>query len=83
MISTVTTSTISTITSVTTTIGFGVIIGMVAVVTLLVFLCTSELAAFSQDSKYRVLAKSLDIVIAPLFIAFTLIAAMKIVEILA
>ena len=83
MISTVTTSTISTITSVTTAIGFGIALGVVAVIALLTFLGTKELAAASEDSKYKFLAKSLDIAIAPLLIAFVLIAVMKIAEILA
>ena len=83
MISTVTTSTISTITSVTTTIGFGIALGMVAVIALLAFLCTRELAAASEDSKHRFLAKSLDVVIVPLLIAFLMIVTMKIAEILA
>ncbi len=82
MITTVTTRTISSITSVTTTIGFGIAMGIVAVVALLAFLSTRELAAASEKSKFRFLAKSLDIAIVPLLIAFAMIATMKIAEML-
>ncbi|MFC1938113.1 hypothetical protein ACFLVS_03270 [Chloroflexota bacterium] len=78
MISTVTTSTISTV---TTTIGFGLAIGIVAVIALLVFLYTRELAAASEKSRHKYLAKYLDIGIVPLLIAFIVIASMKIMEI--
>ncbi len=58
--------------------GFGVVMGVIAVVALLAFLCTRELAAASRDSKHRFLAKSLDIGIVPLLIAFVMIAVMTI-----
>ncbi len=83
MISTVTTSTISTITSVTATIGFGITVGLVAVIALLAFFSIRELAAASENHKYRFLARSLDVAIAPLIIAFIIIVAVKMVEILA
>ncbi len=83
MITTVTTSTISTITSVTATIGFGIAIGIVAVVALLAFFSARELAAASENHKYRFLARSLDVAIAPLIIAFIIIVAVKMMEILA
>ena len=79
MVSTVTTSTISTI---TTTVGFGIGLGVVAAIALIAFLCTRELAAASKDSKHRSMAKSLDVVIVPLVIAFAMIVVMKIAEVL-
>ena len=80
MISTVTTS---TITSVTAMIGFGTVVGVTAVIALLTFLCTRELAAASTDSKHRFLAKSIDVAIIPLLIAFVVIVAMRMTELLA
>lgn len=79
MISTVTTSTVTTVTAM---IGFGVVAGMMAVTTLLVFLCAREMAGASKESKLRLLAKSLDIGIVPLLIAFVMIVVMKIAEVL-
>ena len=80
MVSTVTTSTITTV---TTMIGFGVVVGLVAVIALIGFLCAKELAASSENGRRRLLARSLDIGIVPLIIAFTMIVVMKVVEILA
>jgi len=88
MVSTVTTSTVTTITSmtsvtsVTTMIGFGVTLGLVAVIALATFLCARELAAASDGSNRGFLVRSLDVSIAPLTIAFAMIVAMKVVEIL-
>ena len=79
MISTVAT----TVTTITTMIDFGVALGMVAVVALAVFLGVRELAATGKGSTQRFLAKSLDVAIVPLIIAFAVIVAMKVVEILA
>ena len=79
MISTVTTSTVTTV---TTTIGFGVAMGAAAVITLLAFLFIRELATSSKGTHHRFLARSLDIGIVPLFIAFVTIVVMKIVEVL-
>lgn len=80
MISTVTTSTVTTV---TTTIGFGMALGLVAVMALIAFLTVRELASASEASPRRRLAKSLDIGVAPLIIAFAMIVAMKVAEILA
>jgi len=76
MISTVTTSTV------TTMIGFGMTLGLVAVITLIAFLGVRELATASEGGTQRLLAKSLDIGIVPLIIAFAMIIAMEMVEIL-
>lgn len=80
MIATVTTSTIAAVTAMG---SLGVTMGIVAVVALLVFLCVRELAGAGQDGKRKFLARSLEIGIVPLFIAFVMIIAMKIAEILA
>jgi len=80
MISTVTTSTVTTV---TTMIGFGMALGLVAVITLIAFLGVRELATASRGGTQRLLAKSLDIGIVPLIIAFAMIIAMEMVKILA
>jgi len=77
MISTVTTSTVTTMT------GFGMTLGLVAVIALIAFLGVRELATASEGGTQRLLAKSLDIGIVPLIIAFAMIIAMEMVEILA
>ena len=79
MISTVTTSTVTTV---TTMIGFGMALGVVAVIALLAFLGARELATTSESSSQRFLARSLEVAIAPLVIAFVVIVAMKMVEII-
>ena len=79
MISTVTTSTVTTV---TTMIGFGMALGLVAVIALIAFLGIRELATASEGGTQRLLAKSLDIGIVPLIIAFAMIIAMEMVEIL-
>ncbi len=81
MITTVTTSTITTITTITTMLGFGVALGVVALVALALFLCAREIAATSDSGSRRLLAKSLDVSIAPLVIAFVMIVVLKLVEI--
>ena len=77
MISTVTTSTVTTMT------GFGMALGLVAVITLIAFLGVRELATASGGGTQRLLAKSLDTGIVPLIIAFAMIIAMEMVKILA
>ena len=61
--------------------GFGVVMGVVALIALLAFLCTKELAAASEGSKRRFLVKSLDIGIVPLFITFMMITVVTILGI--
>jgi hypothetical protein len=63
--------------------GFEAILGLVAVITLLAFLCARELAAASKSSSCRSLANFLDIGIIPLIIVFAMIAAVKVLAILA
>ena len=76
-------STVTTVTTVTTMLGFGMALGLVAVIALIVFLGVRELATASEGGRQRLLAKSLEIGIVPLIIAFVMIVAMEIVEILA
>ena len=79
----ITTVITSTVTTVTTMAGFGVILGLVAVIALVAFLCVKELTTASEKSSHRSLAKFLDIGIIPLTIAFAMIVIMKVVEVLA
>jgi len=79
MITTVVTSTVTTVTAIT---DFGIILGLVAVVALVAFLCAKELATTSASGPRRSLAKFLDVGIVPLAIAFAMIVAMEIVKIL-
>ena len=83
MISTVITSTITTITTVTAIVGFGLAFGVVAVVVLIGLLGAKELSSASGSNTYRLLAKSLDVGIVPLAIAFAVIVVVKVAEILA
>jgi len=75
-------STVTTVTTVTTMLGFGMALGLVAVIALIVFLGVRELATASEGGRQRLLAKSLEIGIVPLIIAFAMIVAMEIVEVL-
>ncbi len=82
MITTVTTSTITSITTVTA-MGFGMALGLVAVLALIAFLCARELAVVTDNRAYRLLVKSLNVGIVPLAVAFAVIVVVRIVEILA
>ena len=78
-------TTVTTVTTVTTiaALGFTGVISIAAVVLLILFLTTKELAgASSRGSSLRV-AKFISVGILPLVMAFTVIVAMKIVEVLA
>ncbi len=79
----ITTTVTSTVTSVTTMLDFGMILGLVAVIALAVFLCVKELAAASENSSLRTLAKFLDVGITPLIIAFAVIVVVTMMKILA
>ena len=79
----ITTIVTSTVTSVTTMLDFGTILGLVAVIALVAFLCAKELAGVSKNSSSRSLAKFLDIGIIPLIIAFAMIVVVMVMEILA
>ena len=76
MITTVVTSAVTTVTD------FGIILGVVAVIALVAFLCVKELYTASDSSRRRSLARFLDVGIVPLAIAFAMIVVMDIVKIL-
>ena len=82
MITTVTTSTISTITMVSTAIGLIASLGLVAVIALIGFLGMKELATAGKGVRQRLFARSLNVGIVPLIIVFTVIAAMRVLEVL-
>jgi len=63
--------------------GFEAILGLVAVITLVAFLCARDLAAAGESSSCRSLAKFLDIGIIPLSIVFAMIVTVKVMAILA
>jgi len=72
------------ISSVTASVSvLGMIPGLVAVVALIAFLCVKELASSSEHGSRRFLARSLDVAIIPLIIAFAMILVIQTTEILA
>jgi len=81
MVSTVTTSTVSTVTTVAA-LGLMGTLGIVVSIVLVSFLATKELASSSEGPRHRLIARSLDIGIIPLIMAFAVIVVMKIAEIL-
>ena len=83
MISTVTTSTVTTVTTMAA-MGLTVAIGAAAVVCLVIFLTTKELASttHSNSSSSLRVAKFINVGILPLAIAFGAILITKILEIL-
>lgn len=77
-------TTIITTSSVTASwAGFGMALGLVAVVALIAFLCVKELAISSEPGFRRFLAQSLDVAIIPLIIVVAMIVVIKTTEILA
>ena len=78
MISTVTTSTVSTV----TTVALAGSLALIAIVVLLILLVQKELASAGSDQRLERLSKVLNIGIVPLLIAFVLIAASKVMEVL-
>lgn len=85
MITTVTTTTITTITTITTVAAMGLAAGITiaAVICLILFLGTKELAGAGVSTSSRRLAKFLDVSIIPLAIVFVVVVTVKIVELLA
>ena len=82
MISTVTISTISTITTIAT-LGFAATIGVAAAVALIAFLTAKELAIVSAPASLRIAARFLNVAIAPIFVVFAVITAVKLMEVFA
>lgn len=79
MITTVTT--VTTVTAVAT-IGLTAVMSVAAVVLLMFFLVTKELAGASQSMSTRLISRSVAIAIIPLVMVFTAVVAVKIFEIL-
>ena len=79
MISTVTTTTVSTV---TTTVGMAASLGLIAVLTLIVFLVAKELAGADDRPRLQLLSRALNVAIFPLLIVFTAIVVAKVVEVL-
>ena len=79
----ITTTVTSTVTSVTAILDFGVILGLVAVIALVAFLCAKELAAAGEGKIHRSLTRFLDVGIIPLITVFAMMVIMNAVEILA
>lgn len=80
MITTVTT--VTTITSIAA-MGFTAALGIAAVVSLVVFLVTKELASANRSGPWAQIAKFANVGIWPLTIVFGIIVGIKIVEVLA
>ena len=78
-------TTVTTVTTVTTiaALGFTAAISIAAVVLLVLFLTTKELAAANRSGFSLRVAKFVSVGIIPLAIAFVVIVAMKIAEMLA
>ena len=82
MISTVTTSTITTVSTIAA-LGLTATISAVAVITLIAFLTTKQLAGASPSLSSQLTAKFLNVGILPMIMAFAVIVAVKIAEVLA
>jgi hypothetical protein len=80
VISTVTTSTVTTI---STMVDIGVIVGTVAVGTLVALVCARELAGAAGGRRPGLLARSLNVSIVPLLMVFIAIVVVKVLAILA
>jgi len=81
VVSTVTTSTITTVTTIAA-MGLTVTISVAAVVTLIAFLTTKELASASLSPSSHLTARFLNVGILPMIMAFAVIVAVRITEIL-
>jgi len=82
LISTVTVTTITTITTIAA-LGLTATISIAAVVTLILFLSTKELASSVGSSTSTRLSRYLSVGIIPLLIAFAVVVGVKIAEVLA
>ncbi len=77
-------TTVTTVTTVTTMVALGLTtgIGMVAVVSLILFLTTKELASGGGSNTSLRIARFLSVGLVPLIIAFAVIVTVKIAEML-
>jgi len=78
MISTVTTSTVTTV----TTVAIAGSLALIGILTLLFLLIQKEVASSVQGRIAGALSRALNIGIAPLLIAFAVIVALKVAEVL-
>jgi hypothetical protein len=82
MISTVTTTTVSTVTTTVTTVSFVASLGLVSVLTLFVLLLQKELATATESPRLKALGRTLDVAVVPLLMAFAMIVAVRVAEVL-
>lgn len=82
MVSTVTTSTITTVTTIAA-LGLTAAISAAAVITLIAFLVTKELASASLSPSSQLTARFFNVGILPMVMAFAVIVGVKIAEVLA
>lgn len=80
MISTVTTTTVTTVTTATVTVLAG--LAFFAVLTLLGVLISKEIVSSGQEPRLRSLSRALNVAAVPLLIAFLLIAAVQIFQVI-
>jgi hypothetical protein len=79
MVSTVTTVTVSTVTS---TAGIAAGLGLIAVLALISFLVTKELASAGDNPRLERLSRFLNVAIVPLLVVFTSIVIARVAEVL-
>jgi len=80
MITTITTSTITTVTTIAA-MGLTATISIAAVVALISFLTTKELASASLSPSSQLIARFFSVGILPMAMAFAIIVAVKIAEV--
>jgi len=81
MITTVTTGTITTVSTIAA-MGLAATVSVAAVVALIAFLTTKELASASLSSSSQRTARFFNVGILPMVMAFVVIVAVKVVEVL-
>ncbi|MEM0489309.1 MAG: hypothetical protein QXD86_02015 [Candidatus Bathyarchaeia archaeon] len=74
---------ISSITTTTVAVAFGATLGVAATILLISLLASKEMLSADQRQKLIEFGKRLDVAIWPLLIAFLLMVAVKVLEILA
>lgn len=79
MVLSITTTTVSTVTS---TAVFATSLGLIAVLALISFLVARELASVTDAPRLQRFGRGLNVAIIPLLMAFTVIVAAKVVEVL-
>ena len=88
MISTVTSTTVTTITSATSTtstvasLSFAASLALVSIITLFVLLLQKELATATNTPRLRVLGRTIDVALVPLFMTFVMVVVARVAEVL-